>query len=177
MTVTVSPKERDRLLRELTGRHLAEPDPAKWLAAADLYAEGCDRGRTCACKGTKQWVTPQAYAWYEKCAELAALWRARGRFFTGILAAYHRCVERDAFAATNATNHAAVVRFQIVWHRDGRRVCVEVEDARRPGPDSDRVVAKYRWAYEWPDRHYLTRRALQLIDAHRDLLCAGEGRT
>lgn len=136
-----------RTLRGLIGQYLARPDPLAWLAAADLYDETCDRGLSCGCKDCPC-----------RCATIASIWRARGKYYRDVLGGYENAKRMQAgsvLLGSVLVSYALCVKTVSVSVRL-RSLCAS--------------GGNYLWLIVYSDPRDLTRRVIQLIDDIRSHL-------
>jgi hypothetical protein len=125
-----------RLVRSLTMHRLYRPDPAAWLAAAD-HLEECGLD------------------------EPAAVWRARGLYFDAVVGLYEEVKSPpDGLSYRHERQVGSVILLAFAI-RNNVAMCVIL-------PGSRLQVASYRWATNFVRTHrrYISRRALELIDAN-----------
>lgn len=144
-----------KLLRQLVGAYLSRPDPAGWLAAADLYAETCDGGRTCQCKDSPH-----------TCAALAKLWALRGELYPPLLSLYRR--SSPSMVGCRHSESVGGRRVDMVRWRG--KVMIEYHVGGEPGVFRRHVIDAIGPITmvdpaSFPHAHrYLTRRLLGVID-------------
>jgi hypothetical protein len=147
--MSMSPKERDRLLRRLTGDYLIRPRPDDWIVAADALEEGCDGGLSCLCKRGRP------------CLERAAVWRHRAFLYPPLAEGFKDSAGRPG---AGLTVYVVPVWFSFLC----RPTYVSVRVlAPYLGGGYKGVATKHWNRYEsrpeWMRRRYLSERIHQLI--------------
>ncbi len=150
-----------KLLRALIGSYLANPIPTDWLVAADVYEETCDNGRSCQCRDHPH-----------TCGALAKMWRARGRHYDIVMRVCARCLQSSKGESCGAAFGSL---HSVDFHRRSKTMRVVVSRSLVIGKREPDISEAIWFTKPAVGDRYHTRRALELIDAHREILDAKGG--